>query len=392
MSPRALGLALAVAGAACGGGDDDDVAADAAPGDDAAAAGDDAGVDAAVDPLTHLEPGGPFRLSGDEEGQDEDPAILVTHDGVLVCAWYSNRNGLYDKELFLVRSTDGVTWTDPPAQVTRGDGWAFAPSLAEDANGGLHLVWWELTPLPEGCTPGADCEGAANRLLHAWSPDALTWDLDAADEVTTGPGDWLPSVVFDRVRDRLLVYFSAVVRDEAGQVDLGEARARLYRVERPVDSDSWSAPVRLSGVETETTHEQYPSVVQAEDGTFRLAWTRYDASERSDAAAVVEIASTDTMLATSDDGLAWSDVRVAGAAGGVDVLPYLFDDRVLWHTATANVVMPFDGAWPDDAIERPELDGYSARVARTATPDIDWAVWVAGADPTQKLDHAFLVR
>lgn len=406
---RCAVLALSVTLIACGDDDDDDtVSADAAVGEDAGVrdGGDgdagDAGDDGdAGDPLEHLAATEPGRLSpGNEDGQDEDPALLVRSDGSLLCAWYSNRNGTQpdgseDKEIFVMASRDGVAWTDPPAQATRADGWAFAPTLAEDGDGVVHLAWFQLTPLPEGCTPNVDCTGAANRLFAARSADGVTWELDAAEQVTSGPGDWLPALLWDGERGQIALYFSAVVRDEDGAVDFGEGRARIYRVLR--EDDGWSAPERLVDVDTETTHEQYPQASLAADGTVRLTWTRYPSTTASDPVGVIEAKTSDTMVAVSGDGLTFQDVRTlsdGGEDGALDVFPSFYADRVVWLTTAlgdpVTVDLPFDGAFPADAIERPEIAGYTARVAVTHTPGIVWVAWVSGAAPTQKIEHAFL--
>lgn len=371
--------------------DDGATTADAATDGDAATgdAGLDAGDGGEVDPLLHLSPGDATGLSpGNMDGQDEDPALLVRQDGSLVAAWYSNRNGDDDKEIFVVGSHDGTSWTDPPAQATRADPWAFAPTLAEDGAGVVHLAWWQVTNLPEGCDPDTSCTGTDNRVFAARSPDGVDWDTGAAEEVTAGPGDWLPALLWDAGRGALAIYFSAVERNGDGEVDLAEGRARLYRVVR--DDDGWSPPERLLGLDTESTHEQYPQVARAADGTTWITWTRYDAVESPDPSHVVDVPSTDTMLASSADGLTWSAPRRLGESAAVDVFPILYADRVSWRTEATSVELPVGGAYPDDLVERPELTGYTARVVVTHTPGIVWAAWVAGSRPNQKIEHAFL--
>src|SRR5512133_735201 len=70
--------------------------------------------------LTRLAPTAPMPLRpGNVAGQDEDPSILVARaGGSLYAARYSNRAGLHAngrarKEIFIARSTAGLTWTDP---------------------------------------------------------------------------------------------------------------------------------------------------------------------------------------------------------------------------------------------------------------------------------------
>jgi hypothetical protein len=390
-----LGLSAAALG--CNGAPD--------PGGAGAGPGGDGG------PLTRIEPGGPLPLSpGNLTGQDEDPTILRALDGSLFAAWYSNRNGtqedgLEDKEVFLVRSTDALSWTDPPIQLTRSSAWAFYPSLTQDRSGAFHLAWWRVILLPPGCTPAVDCTGTDNRIVYKSSPDGIAWDLDAEVEITAGPGDWLPSIVHDRIGDRLLVYFAAVARDANGDVDLGEATTRIYVVIH--EGGAWSPPARLSGVNPDTSHNTYPHVVQRDDGVFQMTWTRYDAGAGSDVLQVLEEPSTDTMFSTSTDGLTWSAPVVmsdGGAGPAIDVFPYLYADHagarwyVTWRTTAlggaggAAVELPVGAAYPGDLVERPEIAGYTGRVLATPTPDVFWAVWVRGPAPAQKVEHRFFAK
>lgn len=363
----------------------------------------------APDPLRSLAPTGPMTLSpGNLAGQDEDPSLLVARDGSLLVAWYSNRNGLQpdgvdDKEIFVMRSADGASFTDPPIQATRHSTFAFYPSLAQDPSGAFHLAWWRLIPLPAGCNPGVPgaCTGTANRILYKSSPDGVAWDLDQEEEIASGPGDWLPSLVADGAAGRLLVYFAAVARDANGNVNLAERLLRLHVVIR--DAGVWSAPIPLAGVNEDTTHNTYPHVARRSDGSFLMTWTRYDAAAPNDVLQVIQEPSTDTMLSTSADGVAWSPpVRMSDGASAIDVFPSLVGDAsrsqwsVTWITTAfgaPTVVELAEGAsYPGDVVARPEIAGHSARIVPTATPGIHWAAWVEGGSVTPKVRHRFLAR
>ena len=361
------------------------------------------------DPLQHLAPTGELALSpGNEGGQDEDPSILRAADGKLYVAWYSNRNGLQpggleDKEIFLSRSSDGKAWTDPPVQVTRSASWAFAPSLAQDDAGAFHLAWWQWTLTPAGCSPETACTGVAYRILYKSSPDGLAWNLDEETVVADGPADWLPSLVFDRVGRRLLLYFASPVRDASGAVDPAPAppfTIRLYVTAK--GPAGWSQPRRLAGIDG--GHDTYPFVSQRADGTFLMTWTRYDAASTDvdPVSAVTRQPSTETMYSTSSDGFTWSaPIALSSDPGAVDVFPSLYADQsggwhALWLTnaadpngATVGVTL---GPAPTAPVSLPEIAGYTGRVVATATPDVYWGVWVSGSQPTQKVRHAFFAR
>lgn len=391
---------------AAGCGDDGAAPVDAS-GPDAPLPVDAAAIDGA--PLTNLQPGDPFELStGNETGQDEDPAVLRANDGSLYVVWYSNRNGTQadgreDKEIFISRITDAVTWTSPPVQATDHADWAFFPSLAQDASGAFHLAWWRLRPVPDGCTPGVDCTGTENRIAYNSSADGLTWNPANATVIADGPGDWLPSVVYDAVADRVLVYFAAVARDANGNTNLGDSVLRIYVVIRD-SQGNWTGPRRLAGVNPDTSHNTYPQVVQQANGTFLMAWTRYDVAASSNPLAVITEDSTNTMVSTSIDGINWtSPVLMSDGAGtNIDVFPDLHANHagtawyVTWLSAqltnATNVELAIGGTYPDDVVERPVLEGYTARVVATPTPDVFLGVWVAGDDPTQNLEAVFFTK
>jgi hypothetical protein len=361
-------------------------------------------------PLETLVPTGELTLSPENAGgQDEDPTLLRAADGTLYAAWYSNRNGtqadgVEDREIFLARSRDGRTWSDPPVQVTRHSRFAFYPSLAQGGDGRFHLAWWRVIPTPEGCVPGVDCAGGTiNRIVYKSSPTGVDWDLDQDVTIAQGPGDWLPSIVFDRVASRLLVYFASPVRDAAGRVDLSDGTSRIYVVVN--DGAGWSAPRRLAGMNPDTSHNTYPHVVQRDDGLFVMAWTRYDASAPFDVLRVIQEPSTDTMMATSSDGIHWSaPVAVSDDASNaaVDVFPHLYVDQehtlsALWITTAGapsgrSVERPVGDSGLGPLAARPEIAGYSGRILATATPGIYWGAWVSGPAGTQKIRYRFFTR
>ncbi len=344
-------------------------------------------------------PGDAFELSpGNEAGQDEDPAILVTATGELACAWYSNRNGTredgsVDKQIFLVQSGDGVDWS-APVQVSAGVDAAFAPSLAQLSDGSLVAAWWREILLPAGCDPAVDCTGTDNRIAWATSADGASWQ--AQGDATSGPGDWLPSLVVSP-DGRVLLYFAAVARGADGSVDLGQAGTlRLYVAER--GADGFGAPVRLTGLAEDGFADSYPAVAVDAGGTLRLAWSRYAAGGSVDPSAIISESSADTWVATSTDGVAFSGARSIGTPGDLDVFPWVYLDsagawRVAWETASAGgagreVEALFDGGVASD---RPEIEGYTWRILATPSPGVEVGAWVGGSEPTQKIEGRLFV-
>jgi hypothetical protein len=323
---------------------------------------------------------GQVLSAGNEGGQDEDPSLLREADGQLALAWYSNRAG--GKELFITHSADGQSWS-APIQVTRSDGDSFYPSLGQEPAGTFHLAWWRVRHV--------GLFGTNNQILAKSSPDGVTWDLDQEEVVAGGPGDFVPCLVHDRVGSRRLVYFASPTRGADGSVDLGGKTLRIYVSEN--SGNGWGPPRRLNGVNDDASHDTFPFVVQREDGTFLMVWTRYSASASNDVLAVLSDTTTQTMASTSANGLDWEAPVVvsAGGDGAVDALPSLYPDfggaswTALWVTAGGELEASLDGAIPSAATPRPELAGYSARAAPLDDAGRFLGVWVAGASGRQKI-------
>jgi hypothetical protein len=256
----------------------------------------------------------------------------------------------------------------------------------------FHLAWWQWR---DG--------GTDNRIVYKSSPDGVAWDLDHDTTIAAGPGDFLPSLVVDRLSGRLLVFFASPSRNASGSVDLGDLTFRLYVVIH--DAAGWGPPRRLEGIGADTSHHSYPFAVQRDDGVFLMTWTRYRAASL-DVLRVVQEPSTETMFSTSSDGIRWNAPAVLseGAGSAIDVFPSLYADharatwRVLWLTAPpgatsgTTVEMAAGGTYPADLVRRPEVAGYTGRVLATATPGIYWGAWVSDPEPRQKVRYRFFSR
>ncbi|MEZ5498120.1 MAG: sialidase family protein [Steroidobacteraceae bacterium] len=343
---------------------------------------------------------------GNAAGQDEDPVTLRARDESLFVAWYSNRNGTQpdgydDKEIFLMHSTDGRSWTNPPIQLTRTPRYSFYPSLAQDASGQFHLAGMRTIFQPDGCVPTNSCTGAQYSIFTKSSADGVTWNADAENTVAAGPADQMPWIVADRQADRLLIFFCSPTRDANGNVQFVDFTQNLYVT---VDSGTgWSTPQRLVGPNAPGTGNVFPYVVQRSDGQFLMTWVRYEAAI-PDAVDTLREISTDVLWATSADGVVWSSpatVSDADTLAEIDILPSLYlhtvrnNWNIIWRTGSnpadpgRSVEMPVGGSYPTDLLTRPELAGYSARILATPTTGIFWGVWVAGDEPRQKIHHRF---
>ena len=390
---RALLLCVAATGvAACGGG--------------GGGSSSSAPSIAVADSLTNLQPTSDTVLSPvNAAGQDEDPVVLRTPDALWV-AWFSDRNGtqndgVIDREIFLMRTTDGRRFTNPE-QITRADRFSFYPRMAIDARGIVHMAWDRVVPIPVGCIPGQvnqPCTGTLNQVLYKRSNDDRTWVIDAEMAIGSGPGDWLPTIVIDRRNDRPIVYFASPVRNQAGAVDLSLSTLRIYRV--VFDGTNWSAPEMIQGVNADTSHNTYPTVVQRRDNTFMMAWTRYPLGNRNfDPGQVVNEPSAETWFGESTDGVNFTAMRQlsdSSAAAPTDVFPtmYVAHDGIswfaLWQSGATGVGVEtaLSGGSAFQRVVRPEVAGYTPYVVATPTDGVFWSAWTVGPKETPKIHHRY---
>jgi len=332
---------------------------------------------------------GKVLSAGNEGGQDEDPALLRTADGQFLVAWWSNRSSASDKGLYVSRSTDGLVWSEP-MQITHANPGAYTPSLTQDSAGAIHLAWWSAERV--------SVLGTYNRVSVESSPDGVTWDWTQSDIITTGPFDFVPSIVHDRGGSRLLVFFASPARAADGSRDTRTSLLRLYVCENA--GSGWGPPQRLNGVNDDATHNTFPFVVQREDGRFLMVWTRYSGSASSDVLTVLSEPSTETMMSTSSNGIDWDApvlVSAESGDGAVDALPSLYADftgaswTALWLTAAegSSAGSAVEAAVADSAVgaaaARPEITGYSPRVVPLDGGGRFLGVWVAGASGRQKI-------
>lgn len=342
---------------------------------------------------------------GNVMGQDEDPAVVRTANALNV-AWFSDRNGnqadgVIDREIFLLRSTDGRAFSGP-TQITRATRYSFTPRMAVDAQDQLQLVWWRVIPAPVGCTPNVDCtQGTINKVLYKHANANGDFNIDDEQIIADGPGDWLPSIVVDKRNGQLRVYFVSPVRNAQGVVDLALSTSRIFVV--VFDGTSWSAPVMVQGVNADTSHNTYPQVIQRDDNTFLITWTRYGLGNRNfDPPQVVNEPTAETWYGESTDGVNFTATRQLSDAanGAADVFPVLYRDHngvwfALWQSGGVGVVeAPLSGATAFQRVRRAEIVGDQPQVLATPTTGVFWSVSVDASlgRGRERIHHRFFQK
>jgi hypothetical protein len=115
-------------------------------------------------------------------GACREPAIAVDPSGTLHLVWDSITPG--DWEIYHKKSTDGgATWS-VNQRLTWTSGHSYAPSIAADASGNLHVVWYDDQPgnfevYYKNSTDGGATWSASQRL--SWNSGRSEYPVIAAD-------------------------------------------------------------------------------------------------------------------------------------------------------------------------------------------------------------------
>lgn len=77
-------------------------------------------------------------------GESTSPAILAGGSGTLHVVWSDSTPG--NSEIYYKKSTTGGNTWSTVKKLTTNEGQSLSPRICADANGYLHLVWFDLTP------------------------------------------------------------------------------------------------------------------------------------------------------------------------------------------------------------------------------------------------------
>lgn len=317
---------------------------------------------------------GPFPLSPyNPHHADEDPSLIKSRDGRYFVCWFSNRNG--DDNLFITYSWDGTQWSQP-LRVTHAFGRDFYPSLYQDSGGRFHLAWFRVSKSPP----------FSRHVWYTHSDDGIHWDAANEVQVTRGRGsDWAPSLWKDAA-GKLSIYFASKRS--------GDSSKEIYLCQSADNGATWTQPFKPEGINDPKEEDDFPYVVQQQDGRFLMAWTRYPKT------LTLFNQYMDIFLSGSADGVHWErpvDVTRNDAEGITDVLPFLYAQHgggwaLGWVSTKTNphgdvLSTPVSEA----ANANPHLSllihgpgGYSPRAVAAKSPNY-LVVWIGGDKKAKRL-------
>jgi len=327
-------------------------------------------------------PGNPTLLSTNSPTKDEDPSAVITADGKIFVAWFSDRTG--NGDIYIAMTSDGKTWT-APVRVTSNAGGEFNPSLYLDNSGVFHLAWFRWTAPYVG------------NIVYNTSADGLTWNQGSEESVTTTPNvdDWVPTLT-QAPDSTLLVFFVSAKRNTS------DITNDIYVARKRAGQSTWDSAQYLFDINSNFEHSHLP-VAYGSDSIVTLAWVRYDTTE----ATPWLNPKSQLMYATSWDGLSWSATSyITNEAGNVvNLYPSLYVDAfdrltVVWLSTRVGgtptvfeIAMAFTSLYPIGIVQDTMLPaGYSHKIVPTSTPGVYFAVWVQGPDGSQDIYYRLFTR
>src|SRR6266545_3012800 len=113
----------------------------------------------------------PVRIS-DDNGDDEDPSVMLARDGRFYVAWSSKRQD--GVNIYIKSSADGQTWSTEEL-VTIGPGEDYYPSLAQTRDGTFHIAWFRLERAQEDIDIWYSGKTGNRELYESRSDDGGLW-------------------------------------------------------------------------------------------------------------------------------------------------------------------------------------------------------------------------
>jgi uncharacterized repeat protein (TIGR01451 family) len=226
------------------------------------------------------------------------PQVAVDDTGVVHAVWHAE-DAPTGEILYAQRSASGV-WSAPVNISSTPDGWSTRPLIAMDGSGGIHVIWMDDTPRPDGFRPnqvyythrgGDETWSAAQNISHVPCCEAVNAQLGAEADGTVH-----------------------VVWRVGGHV---------YYTRRGLDA-AWSAPLSISGDD----YSVFPKMVLDGQGVVHVVWSSvthlYYTRRASDGTWSIPELVSDVLSLDDDDGHIGLAVSHDGAVhvvwnGGLDI-------------------------------------------------------------------------
>lgn len=177
-------------------------------------------------------------------------ALHVDRAGNLHAAWVDSGPG--NNEIYYASKMSGSSAWSAPERISNTAGTSWAPTLASDRQGAVHVAWYDFTP-------------GATEIYYAFkAPGASIWSTAVNVSNTAGGSQW-PVLVVD-VQDALHLIWQDTL-SLAGQ---GQALI-LYYAAKSFGGD-WSQPLEIARSQASSEKAQPPELAISPSGALHVAW------------------------------------------------------------------------------------------------------------------------
>lgn len=177
-------------------------------------------------------------------------ALHVDQAGNVHAAWVDSSPG--NNEIYYASKASGAGAWNAPERVSDTAGTSWAPALAVDSQGRVHVVWYDFTP-------------GVTEIYYAFkAPGAAAWSAAVNVSNTAGGSQW-PALVVDAQDALHLVWQDTLPL--AGQ---GQALILYYATKST--TGSWSQPLELTRSRASSEKAQPPELAISPSGALHVAW------------------------------------------------------------------------------------------------------------------------
>jgi hypothetical protein len=201
---------------------------------------------------------------------NDDPSLVKSQDGFYYLAFLSDRLGTAD--LWIARSADGQTWSDPALVATGSETDEVYPTLLE-ASTGEGVTTFHLS---YGRTDRAF--PYAGRIVYrrvTYTHATGAFSVAAEEAVTSGIIDDREPQMMGVGANDLRIFFSSAARSNKPQYNRD-----LYLVTSADGGDTWASPALLktpsgASLSSGSEHDRFPWVAQTSPTGFHLVFQRH---------------------------------------------------------------------------------------------------------------------
>lgn len=177
-------------------------------------------------------------------------ALRVDGTGNVHIAWVDSSPG--NNEIYYASKASGASAWSAPERVSDTTGTSWAPALAVNSQGVIHVIWYDFTP-------------GATEIYYAFkAPGMAAWSAALNVSNTAGGSQW-PALVIDAQDALHLVWQDTLPLAGQGQALILYYAAKSF-------AGGWSQPLELARSQASSEKAQPPELAISPYGALHVAW------------------------------------------------------------------------------------------------------------------------